>query len=158
MIVKPNNTIPQTNPFCLSGRNLQKFTLLKYRVICAILDYIATINGTIIPGSPKTEIFNENNIYDVLLKNGVIKRGKFHDADYNRIIADMCYMGLIRFENGYIIMTPYTIEAFTKQTFHQIFASLLAAEDARKLGYRTLIVSALALAVSLVSVWITIKC
>ncbi|MBD5584620.1 MAG: hypothetical protein HDQ88_06015 [Clostridia bacterium] len=64
-------------------------------------------------------------------------------------------MGLIRWDNGYIRMTAYTIEAYTKQTFHQIYASLLTAEDSRKLGHRTLIVSALALIVSLVSLSLT---
>lgn len=155
MIIYSNDTVPQTNPFCLSGRKLQKFNLLKYRVICAILDYIATMNGTIVPGAIQPDIFEEKRIFDILLKYRIIKRGRFHDADYNRIIADMCYMGLIRFDNGYIRMTPYTIEAYSKQTFHQIYASLLTAEDSRKLGHRTLIVSALALIVSLVSLFFT---
>lgn len=155
MIVYSNNSVPQTNPFCLSGRKLQKFNLLKYRVICAILDYIATMNGTIMPGSVQPEIFEKKCIFDTLLHNKIIKRGRIQDADYNRIIADMCYMGLIRLDKGYIIMTPYTIEAYSKQTFHQIYASLLTTEDSHKLGHRTLIVSALALIVSLVSLLIT---
>ena len=135
MIVNPNNnTVSQTNPFSLCGRKLQKYNLLKYRVISAVLDYIATMNGTILPGMRQPEAFPEDSIYQMLLGCGIISRGKYDTADYNRIMSDMCYMGLIKMSNGYIFMTPYTIEAYTKQTFHQIFASLLAAEDSRKLG------------------------
>lgn len=63
---------------------------------------------------------------------------------------------LITMNNGYICMTPYTIEAYRNQTFHQISATLLAAEDYRKLGHRTLVVSVLALAVALTSVYISL--
>ena len=92
----------------------------------------------------------------MLLGCGIISRGKYDTADYNRIMADMCYMGLIVMDRGYICMTPYTIEAYRNQTFHQIFASLLAAEDSRNLGHRTLVVSVLALAVALASICISI--
>jgi len=51
MFVSNNNIIHQTNPFSLKGRKLQRYNLLKYQVICAILDYIATINGKILPRS-----------------------------------------------------------------------------------------------------------
>ena len=156
MIVNPNNTVSQTNPFSLKGRELQKYNLLKYRVISAVLDYIATMNGTILPGMRQPEAFPEDSIYQMLLGCGIISRGKYDTADYNRIMSDMCYMGLIKMSNGYIFMTPYTIEAYTKQTFHQIFASLLTAEDSRKLGHRTLVVSALALIVALASLCISI--
>lgn len=154
IINKSNNTIPQTNPFLLSGRKLQKYNLLKYHMITAVLDYIATENGTILPGMRQPEAFMEDSIYKMLINSDIIEEN--HAADYNRIMSDMCYMGLIKMNNGYIFMTPYTIEAYTKQTFHQIFASLLAAEDSRKLGYRTLVVSAIALIVSLVSLCIPI--
>lgn len=140
-----------TNPFSLSGRELQRYNLLKYQVICAILDYMATINGTVIPGMAQPTYFEEQKILDVLRGNGILKHGKYQDADYNRILSDMCYMGLIKLSNGYVFMTQYSIEAYSKQTFHQIFASLLAAEDSRKLGHRTLVVSVIALVVSLSS-------
>lgn len=155
MIANSNNTIPQTNPFALSGRKLQKYNLLKYRVISAVLDYIATMNGTVLPGMRQPEAFLEDCIYKMLVGCGIISRGKYDTANYNRIMADMCYMGLITMNNGYICMTPYTIEAYRDQTFHQISTSLLAAEDSRKLGHRTLIVSAIALIVSLASLYIT---
>lgn len=151
MIVSDHNTTPMTNPFSLKGRKLQRYNLLKYQVICAILDYMATINGTVLPGMSQPSCFEEQKVLDVLLGNGIMKRGKYQDADYNRILSDMCYMGLIKLSNGYIYMTPYTIEAYSKQTFHQVFASLLAAEDSRRLGHRTLIISAIALIVSLSS-------
>lgn len=151
MIVSANNTIQQTNPFSLRGRRLQKYNLLKYCMISAILDYMATMNGTVLHGMQQPEAFDERNIYKMLLGTGIISKNKFRLADYNRILAEMCYMGLIRMIDGYICMTPYTIEAYSKQTFHQIFASLLTVEDFRKLGHRTLVVSAIALLVSLVS-------
>lgn len=148
MIISPNNTIQQTNPFSLSGRRLQKYNLLKYRMISAILDYMATMNGTVLPGMQQPEAFDERNIYKMLLGTSIISENKYRIAEYNRILADMCYMGLIRMIDGYICMTPYTIEAYSKQTFHQIFSSLLTAEDSRKLGHRTLIISSIALIVS----------
>lgn len=156
MITNPDNTISQTNPFSLRGRRLQKYNLLKYRMISAILDYMATMNGTILPGMRQPEAFDEQGIFKMLLGTGIISENKYRIADYNRILADMCYMGLIKMNSGYICMTPYTIEAYTKQTFHQIFASLLTAEDSRKLGHRTLVVSALALIVALASLCISI--
>ncbi len=155
MIVSPNNTIQQTNPFSLSGRRLQKYNLLKYRMISAILDYMATMNGTVLPGMRQPETFDERNIYKMLLGTSIISENKYRIADYNRILADMCYMGLIKMNGGYICMTPYAIEAYTKQTFHQIFASLLTAEDSRKLGHQTLVVSALALVVALASLFVS---
>lgn len=156
MIVSSNNTIQQTNPFSLRGRRLQKYNLLKYRMISAILDYMATMNGTVLPGMHQPEAFDERNIYKMLLGTGIISENKYRIADYNRILADMCYMGLIRMTDGYICMTPYTIEAYSKQTFHQIFASLLMAEDSRKLGHRTLVVSGLALVAALASLFVSI--
>jgi hypothetical protein len=62
MIVSPNNTIQQTNPFSLSGRRLRKYNLLKYRMISAILDYMATMNGTVLPGMHQPETFDERHI------------------------------------------------------------------------------------------------
>jgi hypothetical protein len=50
MIVSSNNTIQQTNPFSLRGRRLKKYNLLKYRMISAILDYMATMKGFMLPG------------------------------------------------------------------------------------------------------------
>ncbi len=67
MIVNPNNnTVSQTNPFSLCGRKLQKYNLLKYRVISAVLDYIATMNGTILPGMRQPEAFPEDSIYQII--------------------------------------------------------------------------------------------
>lgn len=155
MIVSPNNTIQQTDPFSLSGRRLRKYNLLKYRMLSAILDYMATMNGPVLPGMHQPEAFDERNIYKMLLGTGILSENKYRIADYNRILADMCYMGLIRMTDGYICMTPYTIEAYSKQTFHQIFTSLLTAEDSRKLGHRTLVVSALAFVVALASLFVS---
>lgn len=91
----------------------------------------------------------------MLLVTGIISENKYRIADYNRILADMCYMGLMRMADDYIYMTPYTIEAYSKQIFHQIFTSLLTAEDSRKLGHRTLVISALAFVVALASLFVS---
>lgn len=90
MIVSPNNTIQQTDPFSLSGRRLRKYNLLKYRMLSAILDYMATMNGPVLPGMHQPEAFDERHIYN-MLGTGILSENKYRIADYNRILADMCY-------------------------------------------------------------------
>ena len=55
---------------------------------------MATMNGTILPGMRQPEAFDERGIFKMLLSTGIISENKYRIADYNRILADMCYMGL----------------------------------------------------------------
>lgn len=141
-----------TNTLSLKGRKLQKYNLLKFRVICAVLDYMSVMNGSRSQRKPYgMEMFQEEAILQLLTNNNIISlKHKKDRAQLNMIFAEMKLMGLIEGNNGILSMTPYTIEAYQNQTFHQIHASLLAAEDSRTLGLKTLLISVLAIIITLV--------
>lgn len=145
-----NNQYNLRSLLSLSGRDYQKYNLLKFRVICGILDYTAMMNGL-----TKQIEFSEAKIISILENNHIIIPDREGRADFNMIIAEMVMMGLISQDGDCISMLPYSIEAYQKQTFHTIYASLLAAEDSRTLSKRTLFVSALAVVIALISIWLT---
>lgn len=73
----------------------------------------------------------------------------------NTVFAEMCMMGLIIEDGENIVKTPLAIKAYKENTYHQICASLTSAHESHKVGVRTLWVSALALIVALVSLFVT---
>lgn len=154
MILEPSEDYKAalTNTLSLKGRKLQKYNLLKFRVICAVLDYMSVMNGSRSQRKPYVmEMFQEEAILQLLINNNIISlKHKQDRAHLNMIFSEMKLMGLIEGNNGILSMTPYTIEAYHKQTFHQIYASLLAAEDSRTLGLKTLLISVLAIIITLV--------
>lgn len=73
----------------------------------------------------------------------------------NAAFAEMCMMDIIREDGDSVILTQLGIIAYKENTFHQICASLTAANESHKVGVRTLWVSALALIVALASLIVT---
>lgn len=156
-MLEPNaNETAVRNLVWLKGRKFQKYNLLKFRVICAVMDYMAFMNGATSSFKPyRQEHFPESDIRTLLTKNEIIdletKEGR---ADYNSIMGEMKLMGLIIDNGGTLSITPYMVESYQKQTFHHILASLMAAEDSRTLSLRTLWISILAVVIAIVALCI----
>ena len=155
MILEPNQKDRAIrNLIWLKGRKFQKYNLLKFRVICAIMDYMAIMNGVRTPNKQYgLEVFPEQDIDELLTKYDIINlKSKGGRADYNSIIGEMKLIGLIEGNGGFIRMTQYMVDSYQKQTFHQILASLMAAEDSRTLSLRTLWISVLAVIMASVAI------
>ncbi|MBJ2183514.1 MAG: hypothetical protein JFR38_03270 [Muribaculaceae bacterium] len=147
MLFPNESTTPLLNLTTIKGRDLEKYNLIKYRMICAILDFFAI-------GKQVDYYPGKYNIRKMLISNGIISTSKNDKAVANAAFAEMCMMGLVVENSENITLTPYAIEAYKANTFHQICASLTAADEARKIGARTMWVTILALIISLVSLLI----
>ena len=148
---------PQIQVFQLKGRKAQKFNLKKYRLISIILDYMAYQNGLTYKGIPiRATVFNESKLINYLKEVGIINSTCLDDiATYNSVIAQMTLMGLIETNNGTISLTQFSIDHYQNQTFHQIYASLLASEDSRNLSKITIWISSFAAFIAVISILIS---
>lgn len=149
MLFSNESVTPLLNITTLKGLDLEKYNLLKYRMICAILDTFALYQSI-------GYIPTKTNIRKMLIVNKVITESKEGRGMANAVFAEMCMMGLIIEDGENIVKTPLAIKAYKENTYHQICASLTSAHESHKVGVRTLWVSALALIVALVSLFVTI--
>ena len=73
-MLEPNaNETAVRNLVWLKGRKFQKYNLLKFRVICAVMDYMAFMNGATSSFKPyKQEHFPESDIRTLLTKTKLL--------------------------------------------------------------------------------------
>ncbi|MBD5303651.1 MAG: hypothetical protein HDS18_02725 [Bacteroides sp.] len=148
MLFNNESMTPLLNLTSIQGKDLEIYNLLKYRMICAILDYLALCkNMDCYPA--------KNNVREMLINNKIISDSRIGRAMANAAFAEMCMMGIILEDGDYIILTESAVKAYKTNTFHQICASLTAAHESHKVGVRTLWVSILALIVALSSLIVT---
>lgn len=139
-----------TDPMSLHSENIRKHNLFKYRIISAILDYFA-FNEYAEQNTSDGKQYDIDEIRNAFISDGLLSSSTTDTADFNLIISQMVYMKLIGKNRSIIYPTTETYKAFSEQKFHQIFASLLAAEDSRKLNKTAIIISSLALIVAIIS-------
>lgn len=140
---------PLLNLTSIQGKDLDKYNLLKYRMICAVLDFIAI--GKNVDYYP-----NKENIRNMLIVNKIFTETTVGKARANAAFAEMCLMGIIVEDGDNICITKLGIEAYRNNTYHQICASLTSAHESHKVGIMTLWFSILAFIVALCSLVVTL--
>lgn len=146
MLYQTSEGIKLLNLSNLKGKRLHRYNLAKFRMICAILDYVAQLNGIV-----QQKNFSKKAVFELLQNNKHIKKTSYGVATANSIFMEMCLMGLIIENGNQFSITEFGIEAYRTQRFHQICASLTASESTRNLGKITLLVSVIAAIIAIIS-------
>lgn len=120
-----------------------RYNQIKYKTICIVLDFFALFNG-MCGGTSIARDKIEDMIYASIYKNK--KNKKIVDNS----LAAMEAMGLVIEKGINIEIQQAGVDAYKNQVFHQIAASLTEAKRSRLLAKYSVIISIIALLISII--------
>lgn len=130
-----------------TDREYSKKNLEKYFVFSHVIEYLALLEGATILSDCSIE-----SLQKIVAK---CSRGKYKDPEWiGRWIAELKFMGIVKCRDGDGVrfqLTDAGKDMYRQQTFQSIYSDLLDAKESRNLTIMAIVVSVIALVISVCS-------